>query len=191
MHQRSYPEDIIAEVQLQQQAFLLDVPDLQGAALVDGEQVRAERQENVDRTIVTLIRVLQFGSPAPCVNVVPAGCVNVKCIRGQAGDIVGVHARDAQQGEMFTSVSVELLAHARDNEMLLPPEDVPRDERYVIADISERSIPRKYSTLHHYVLRGKTTINSEEITTHNHASSSSSVLFGASDKLEIRLEEPK
>lgn len=116
----------------------------------------AERQENVDRTVVTLVGMLQFGSSTPCVNVIRTGCVHMKRVCSQAGDIIGVHARNAQQSEMFTSVSVELPAYARDDEVFFSSEDVPRDKRYMVADISERSISREYSTLHHCVLREKT-----------------------------------
>lgn len=129
----------------------------------------AKRQQNMDCTIMTLVGVFQLGSPAPRVNVIRAGRVYVKCIRSQAGDIIGMHARDAQQSEMFTSISMEFLAYARDDEVFFSSEDVPRDKRYMIADISERSIPREYSTLHHRVLREKTKIDSKNII-HTHAS---------------------
>lgn len=71
---------------------------------------------------------------------------------------------------MFTRVSVELLAYACNDEMLLSSENVPRNKRYMITDISERSIPRKYSTLYHRILQEKTKVNSKEIIVHNYVS---------------------
>jgi len=64
---------------------------------------------------------------------------------------------------VFTRVSVELLAYTCDDEMLLPSEDIPRDKRYMITDISKCSIPCEYSTLYHRILQEKTKVNSKEI----------------------------
>lgn len=94
--------------------------------------------------LVPSIRVLQLRATPPGIDSVAAGGVDVEGVPTHGHDGVLVRVAHAQQPQLGGPVRVECVAHHGDDQVLLPPLDVPNHRRYIGADQSQGPVWREY-----------------------------------------------
>jgi len=117
------------------------IPHLQHISPIDGNQIGAEGQQEVDILLMATVNVPDVFARPPGEDALVACRIRMQAIGAQGSNLVRMQAADVQQPEVVGGVHLEGSADAGDQQSVPATLNVAGDRRNLVAHVAEGSIP--------------------------------------------------